>query len=217
MPNTNLDDLILAEYASGTLGEAQSVLVASHLTLCPESRKKAELLDQIGGLYISEAESSSLASNTFDKVIARIDDDKDADCKQDEDVVSSELAIIPKPIRDRLPNPLSTKNWKRLGKNISYVDIPSSQPKTSMRLMKLSAGTKIPVHSHNGNEYTMVIAGGFSDHYGSYERGDVAVRDESDTHQPIVDDSEDCICFIVTEAPLKIKGLAGFIISKILG
>ena len=98
MPNTNLDDLILAEYASGTLGEAQSVLVASHLTLCPESRKKAELLDQIGGLYISEAESSSLASNTFDKVIARIDNDRDADCKQDEDVVSSDLAIIPKPI-----------------------------------------------------------------------------------------------------------------------
>ena len=45
MPNTSLDDLILAEYASGTLGEAQSVLVASHLTLCPESRKKAEYVN----------------------------------------------------------------------------------------------------------------------------------------------------------------------------
>lgn len=217
MPNTCLDDLILAEYASSTLGESQSVLVASHLTLCPKCLKESERFDQIGGLFMSEAEDTALDSNLLDKVLSRLDETKDNECKPDKNVVTSDLAMIPKPIRDRLPPTLKIQNWKRLGKNIKYIDLPNTQPKTSMRLMKLSAGTKIPLHSHNGNEYTMVISGGFSDHYGSYQRGDVAVRDESDTHQPVVDDSEDCICFIVTEAPLKIKGVAGFIVSKILG
>jgi putative transcriptional regulator len=37
--------------------------------------------------------------------------------------------------------------------------------------------------------------------------GDIADLDDDIHHQPIADTDEDCICLIVTEAPLKFKAM----------
>ena len=217
MPNSHLDDLTLAEYASSSLGEAQSVFVASHLTLCPDCRRVNQDFEKIGGLFIHHENDSPLEDGCFDKILDTIESSRESKELKKQDDILAELKEIPKPIRDKLPESLGSIKWKKLGKNISFIELECNQPKTSMKLMKLSAGTHIPVHSHGGREYTMVLSGGFSDQYGRYERGDVAIRDVLEIHEPVVDEDSECVCFVVTEAPLKIKGFIGFIISKILG
>jgi anti-sigma factor RsiW len=47
------DDLVLA-YASGELDEATSLLVATHMALCPQCRQALELAESIGGTLIEE-------------------------------------------------------------------------------------------------------------------------------------------------------------------
>jgi putative transcriptional regulator len=54
-----------------------------------------------------------------------------------------------------------------------------------------------------------VLEGGFSDILGSYERGDITINDSSVDHQPVADDDGDCICFAVTDAPLRLTGRIG--------
>jgi putative transcriptional regulator len=58
-----------------------------------------------------------------------------------------------------------------------------------------------------------VLRGGFSDVSGHYMRGDIAIADEDVDHKPVADADEDCICFAVTDAPLKLTGPVGKVIQ----
>ena len=222
MPNHFIDELILSEYTSGSLGEGQSAIVAAHLTLCPESRKMANLLDTIGAVtFESNASSSSsndsskniLNDSTLQKVLKNIENTEQIDSPN---TISKNMNdFIPKPINEKLPSHYSDLKWKRMGKSIRYINLDVKESDVSMKLLKIAPGTKIPGHSHEGNEYTLVLSGKFSDKFGSYERGDVTVRDEQDTHEPFVDGDSECVCVILTEGPLKYKGLVGFIAGKL--
>ena len=50
---------------------------------------------------------------------------------------------------------------------------------------------------------TLILQGGFSDAHGSYRKGDFLVRRQGDVHAPTALQSEDCICLVVLDAPLK--------------
>jgi putative transcriptional regulator len=50
---------------------------------------------------------------------------------------------------------------------------------------------------------TLILQGGFSDAHGSYHKGDFLVRRQGDVHAPTALQSEDCICLVVLDAPLK--------------
>ena len=82
--------------------------------------------------------------------------------------------------------------------------------------MRLPAGLRLPVHTHLGSEMTLVLSGGFSARFGHYLRGDVAVRDETEKHRPVVDHGEDCWCLVVTDAPLRLTGPMGFLFNRLI-
>ena len=67
-------------------------------------------------------------------------------------------------------------------------------------------GRVMPSHTHDGSEVTLVLRGGFSDPTGHYRRGDIAIADRDLDHHPRADDDEDCICFAVIDAPLRLTG-----------
>jgi putative transcriptional regulator len=45
----------------------------------------------------------------------------------------------------------------------------------------------------------------------------VADLDEHIEHQPVIEDGEDCICLIATEAPARFKGLVPRLLQPIVG
>ena len=47
------DDTLLA-YVNDTLPETLSVVVATHLAICPECRKTVDLMEEMAGMYIIE-------------------------------------------------------------------------------------------------------------------------------------------------------------------
>lgn len=49
---------------------------------------------------------------------------------------------------------------------------------------------------------TMVLAGGYTDEFGSYARGDVETAEGAQVHQPVADAGEPCICLTVTRGAL---------------
>ena len=82
--------------------------------------------------------------------------------------------------------------------------------------MRIKAGTAMPLHSHDGHELTLVLAGGFSDDDKHFLPGDVAVADASVNHRPVADPGEDCLCLAVTDAPLRLTGPFGRLLNPIL-
>ena len=65
-------DETLAAFASGTLDEARSVVVAAHLGLCGQCRATVGALEQIGGVLIERAAPAALRAEAIETALSRI-------------------------------------------------------------------------------------------------------------------------------------------------
>jgi putative transcriptional regulator len=216
MPRHHPDDETLSAYVAGSLGEMQSVSIATHLTLCPDCRDLCEGFDELGGVLLSEIADEPVDSSTLDNVLDQLES-PDVVLPARPDFADDETCgLVPQPIRERLPGPLGKLVWKKLGRRVQYIDLAANESGVTARLLRLPAGFHLPTHTHSGNEVTVVLSGGFSDQFGHYLRGDIATRDETEKHKPVVDDGEDCLCFAVTDAPLRLTGPIGFLFNRLI-
>ena len=55
----------------------------------------------------------------------------------------------------------------------------------------------------------MVLEGAFRDETGHYGRGDLMIADSLLDHRPRADEAQDCVCLVVTDAPLRFTGRFG--------
>ena len=84
-------------------------------------------------------------------------------------------------------------------------------------LLWIKPGRKMPSHTHEGSEVTPGLSGAFTDANGRYGPGDIAVADDSIDHRPIAESDRPCICFAVTDAPLRLTGSYTQMFSDFLG
>src|ERR1700761_8119349 len=67
-------DETLAAFASGTLDEAPSVVVAAHVRLCAHCRATMDALEQFGGALIERASPAALRAEAVDAALSRLDE-----------------------------------------------------------------------------------------------------------------------------------------------
>jgi putative transcriptional regulator len=72
MPRPIHDEYLL-DYAAGAAPEAVSVLVASHLELCPAARATLARLEAVGGVYLEQLPPAGLSPATIEAVFAKLD------------------------------------------------------------------------------------------------------------------------------------------------
>jgi putative transcriptional regulator len=63
-------------------------------------------------------------------------------------------------------------------------------------------------HGHKGTELTTVISGAFRDDTGLYRTGDFIECGMDLKHRPKVAGESACLCLIVAEGGVKVRGLA---------
>jgi putative transcriptional regulator len=124
--------------------------------------------------------------------------------------------IVPAPLTNLLGKPLADVKWRTRLPGIREYEIKGMTDCES-KLYNIRPGRVMPSHTHDGSEVTLVLRGGFSDPTGHYRRGDIAIADTDLDHHPRADDDEDCICFAVIDAPLRLTGPVGRIVQKFLG
>lgn len=216
---------MLLDYATGNLPEPLAVLVASHLTLAPESRRELRVLEDLGGALLDDAEPAPLAEDALERVMARLDAEPmaapAASASGSGAPAGATAAALPEGVQiaDELPAPLrrllaeqAAAGWRRRG-SVAELDLMADYPGYKTRLLRITAGARVPQHTHDGAEYTLVLEGSFADTTGRYARGDVSVADAEVTHQPVAGQECDCICLVVTDAPLKMTGPVGRILN----
>ena len=120
--------------------------------------------------------------------------------------------LIPRPLRRYVTRNLNDLEWRseaglwkeaRLPVRSSGLPVRSSG--LTVSLMRL-APAEVPKHGHYGNEYTLVLAGGYKDEGSQFWPGDFAIKHSTDVHQPAIDPDE-CTCLVVLDAPLRLTGL----------
>jgi putative transcriptional regulator len=187
----------LTEFTAGTLSLAQSTCVSVHLSQCDLCSRLTGQLTDLAASFFEGLEPISVGDEQLDSVLARLDEAPSALAQAKSDSGSSTI------LQRLINGDFSKLNWKKVGSalKISYLDI--GDPNFEVALYHIKAGGKIPRHTHRGDEMTLVLEGGFSDSGGSYHAGDFLYRNANDEHAPTAQQSEDCICLAVLDAPLK--------------
>lgn len=209
------EDLLVA-YAAGSLDEGLSLMVATHIALCPDCRRRVSAAESVGGALVEDVEPVAMNDDALASVLARLDEPDPVDLREPGPAMDDATRrLIPEPLRSYLPANLDSLPWRSLGPTVKSIELGTSGAKA--RLFRIKPGAAMPQHSHNAPEYTMVLAGGFSDHQGSYARGDVACADETLLHQPVADPGEPCLCLAVTDAPLRFTGVVPKLLQPFFG
>ena len=214
----HLSEELLLDYSSGALSEAWSIAVAAHLSKCTRCRASHAKLEEIGGSLLTDSTPEELSDDIFSNVLDRLDEVGAS--------VGNEIRKnfgwasrygIPSVVADYLAADTEKLPWKSLGLGVSQVVLETKDKSATARLLKIPAGKKVPHHSHNGRELTVIFSGGFTDETGSYGPGDIQEIHGNIEHQPWVRDGEDCICLAVTEAPLKFSNVAVRLAQPLIG
>ncbi|KAA0683019.1 ChrR family anti-sigma-E factor [Roseomonas genomospecies 6] len=217
VPTHHPGDTLLIDYAGGALGEAASLIVATHLALCPCCRLNVAEMEAVGGALLESIEPDAVDPACLEAVMARLDDLPPPPRTPRPKPVHrpAEVPLLPEPLRRYVGNDLSRLPWKRLMRGMDCCDIPlgsGSERRGKARLMRLGSGVGPPHHTHRGIELTLVLDGGFTDDLGQFARGDLSVADDSVRHRPVADE-EGCLCLAVTDAPLRFTGALGLILN----
>jgi putative transcriptional regulator len=218
------EDALLG-YAAGTLDEATSIMVATHLALCPDCRRVVRAAETVGGELIETLTPASRVATSVEdmlNLIARAQPGPDAptasaDMRRERAANSNRAdPLLPHPLRGYVPGGIETLDWRWMGPGVRYARILEGEDGAKVGLMRIASGTRMPHHGHTDEEYTMVLAGGYRDGFGSYRRGDVETATAETQHQPIADPDGDCICLVVTRGTLRPTGLFARVLQPLM-
>jgi putative transcriptional regulator len=203
----HLDDATVIAYAAGSLNEALSVAVATHLAMCGRCRRAVRLAEAAGGAMLDRSDASDLAPESFARMMDRID----AAAGAADAVLHSAPKVadsrVPAPLARRLKCGLDDIRWRWIAPGVYSYDLPVGPDGGQLKLLKIGSGKAMPEHGHGGAEITLVLDGSYRDETGHYGPGDVADLDEDIEHAPVVDSDVPCICLVATEAPARFKSL----------
>lgn len=205
-------DALMAHYASGQLSPALHGLVAAHLAIKPDNRGFVGALEALSAREL-ETTAPTAIRNRDSRLASIFEMSSESIARKPQTD-----AIIPAPLADFIGYRLDAVPWRTVLPGIREFQVPQAD-KTSgeASLLWIKPGRIMPSHTHDGAEVTLVLKGGFSDASGHYRRGDIAFADSDVDHRPRADEDEDCVCFAVTDAPLRLTGPFGRIVQRLFG
>ena len=196
----HLSDALLMAYAAGTLPEAFSLLVATHISLCDACRAAAQAYEAVGGAVV-ETTAEPVLIGSLDAVLARLDAPVAPPAP-----APRRAGIFPAPLASYVGGGAERVKWRTVGMGVRQAILVADR-EASVRLLYIPAGQAVPDHGHRGTELTLVLQGAFRDETGRFGPGDVEMADEALEHTPVAEPGPDCICLAATDARLRFKGL----------
>lgn len=204
----HLSEQLLMGYATGSLPEAFSLVVATHISMCDECRARAEAYEAVGGALL-EAETAPMSEASLEACLARLDA-----VETPIRAPKAPRGMFPAPLADYVGGDLNAIRWKPLGMGVRQAILPTGRG-ASARLLYIPAGQAVPDHGHRGLELTLVLQGAFRDDKDRFGPGDVEIADEADQHTPVAEAGADCICLAATDAPLRFRAVVPRLLQPI--
>lgn len=203
------DAMFLASYATGQLDLGRHVAVATHLLACAECQEAVASFTEMGGVMLDALPEAEMSSEAFARLSAALE--APAPAPPSTAPTLSEIGL-PDFVR-RYP----VKPWRSVapGLRMRPIILPEPGP-TRAFLLQSAAGAKLADHTHSGMEITCVLSGGFTHQGGHYGPGDFDLGDSAIDHRPVIDPGEDCLCLVVMEGRLRLKGMLGALLSPLV-
>lgn len=218
------DNATLMSFASGSLGEALSAVVAAHLDMCPRCAAETRRMERIGAAMFEALSpspisrptpsASTLEALTRERPARAADRDGARAARRDDDAD----ADVPRPLRKLVGPELDRVPWRRIGIGVWHYPLPLSPGATGdLRLLKVAPGQAMPDHGHGGAELTLMLRGSYRDEIGTFRTGDLADLDDDVEHRPVADLDDGCICLIASVEKARFRGLLARLFQPLTG
>ncbi len=188
---------LIFDYSSGNLSEAKSLFVSMYLFLNSIAAKKASIFDNILADNLADLDEVAPKNINYKDCI-------NANSKQN---LESKINKNYNPLTNIIGS-IDKLKWKSIYKGFREFNIPLKDNDT-IKLIKMDPGISVPLHSHTGKEYILVIDGSFFDEYGEYKKGDMQINDQKIKHHPTACNKNGCICLSITERDVVFFGKLG--------
>jgi len=195
----------LLAFAAGTLSAPESVVVATHLALRPQTRAWTDLAQAVGGVVLDEQQPSDLETGALNAVLARLDDPQPGSASP----VRGADPNLPAPLRGFELGP-----WRWLGPGVHVRNVLGPRDgNCRVILLRIAPGQSTPRHTHGGVELTCVIEGAYETEDGVFSPGDFEEADPTVTHQPRVVSREPCLCVAALDGEIVLPGRLGRLLA----
>jgi len=196
---------LLLDYAAGGLAEGPALAVSVHVALDAGARRMVDRLGMLAGALLDGEREAAVGDEALLQTLARLDG-MAVEARSEQAAAVAGPVWAPPPLR-RYLGAASRWQHRRMG---GFDEMPLHLHDGSHRasLLRLEPGRGLPQHRHIGDEYTVVMQGGFTDGSGSYAAGDFCVGPD-EIHEPIADAGEPCIALIVLANPIVLTGPIG--------
>jgi len=197
-------DIVVA-YAAGALHEAASLVMATHLALCPACRAAVAAAETIGGVLLDDIAPEPLSDGAASLALARLDmpDTKpfvlDSPAKTD----PTPGIRLPQPLHEYIAKAGQDLQWRWVSPGVRYAGLMTDEVGAKVGLLRAAAGATITPHGHTGEELSLVLSGGYRDGSFNFRRGDMQVAGEDTVHELVADTDGECLSLIMVEGPIK--------------
>ena len=195
---------LLTRFAAGAASPGVALLMAAHLERSPASRASLAELDALGGALLEDGEAAPMAGDALDRVFARLDEMPIApgpSCRP-----RHEPGPLPGAVIDAVGTDFARIPWRLRLPGLSDHHLKGFGPE-SVSLIRARPGARIPKHTHDGREVTLVMTGALEDDGRIYRPGEIALHDESHDHSPRIVGEEMCHCLVVMSGSLRFTGV----------
>ena len=193
MNGTVVKNQLIFDFASGILGPAKSIFASTYLQLNSSASKISNTFEGMLGENLMNNENINPKSLKY------------SDCINNESFEAKHS--VKDPITG-LFGDLNKLNWKQVYKGFREFTA-SIEDKDELKLIKMDPGVSVPLHSHGGKEYILVLEGSFQDEYGKYSKGDIQINDQNIKHTPTASRDTGCVCLSITEKDVIFFGKYG--------
>jgi putative transcriptional regulator len=214
-------DPMLRAFAADELPLPLAVGLSAHCELCPDCAARLKAFEEeLAQQYLASPAEPELASRDemaldagFDAMLADILAQPEPVAAPVTDLYRAQPAELEVAGHAyRLPRVLAryrSPKWRHIGA-IRQQSLPLDEMGARASLLHIDAGGRIPEHTHQGYELTLLLAGNIQDGDTLYQAGDFIWRDASHAHSPHTPDG--CLCYTVQDAPVQFtKGLSRLI------
>lgn len=205
-PHHHLDSSTLIGYSAGALPSAFRAVVSAHLSICRHCRSQLLDADRVGGQLISQQDGAPMPQSARHQMLGRLAEPAPPlAAARAPTAYTHDPAQLPEPLWPYFGKTFSDLRWRTIGPGVHHIRARTAQDGHLM-LLRIGPGRCVPMHSHGGNELTMVLRGAYDDSLGHFAPGDVADLDCDVEHQPVTSPGVSCVCVAATDLPLRFSG-----------
>lgn len=194
----------LTAFSAASLPLSQALCISVHLEYCSECREQLQRLESLGSELFQSLTPAAPSSGLRQQVLAQLDQTKDR--SQPSAPAQGQQGDIPRCLHQFIAGDYNSRSWRFVSPSIRSSELCRDSNGAKVELLRIKPGGSAATHSHLGDEYTVVLQGAFSDEEGLYRKGDFLLRDASHKHTPVATRDEECICLVVSEAPIQFTG-----------